>query len=1033
MAELEFKDFTGGLNENYNTARPNQYAKADNILLNREGNPITRPGSTLFDVANSRLPTGNQRVGTIINYNRDQALFCHSGNRLFQYNAGWTEILGPSGGPALPTLSANAKLSFSEWKKHVLISSDEQIPPLKLYPDANGNFQIRTAGLPLLPTTQNFVTTTIQTQAIALANALRTAMIAHFADTGMHLQADTIASALITAPAATNLVTLLTLTGQLLKAYDRHFNDYTGVSQFHYKEVIDQTLAPAASKEDQQLLSVIAPNKLEDAAARLNDLKQRFNTHDGADAIHTHFHPIPNYQVLSTPFIDDATSGPSAQLDIAYIFAFANQIKARYNAHIADGGTATTPHSTAADHINTVTSPDANTWETLEALIYEIRYRYTAHDSDAQSTSGWVFHVGKENPSHALTPQLFSTYNNAPYPDLFAGLRAKNVSEIVAMLNTLAQTINAHISDFAAHYSTNTTAYVPHLIASGTVTLSSYEYAFVPLYTYYIGAVEFQTRGTPIYMLASDVISIQNQSLQISNIPSVANSSNTNYDTTNIQIEIYRSQDGQTQMYLVDTIANGTTSYTDGTTDAELIGSPLIYTASGESDNDAPPMAKFVHIVNDTPYYGNLKFPDGTSYPNRIQQAKSGTLDACPGDYFVDLPYENVGISSYRGVPIAWTKSTQYRIEGSMDSVGRGSIRAVGITDSVGMDASFSPIQTDEGVIFAGSDGFYLTDGYKQQKLSRDWLKTYLNLISSTSKASAIHGTLDRKNQRVWWVCNEASSDNDKAYILDLNFPLNENSVFTSASGGASFSPTAIGYFSGQIIRGDSRGYVFAHSESVKNDPKVDTSVSASLWGKSAIIYNLTTAATDFGTSLIKKWVAMVFLKAKNLGNLSLQINGINDDGSTHSCTPIRSRAPTGLINEKRHFPAGYMRCFSKQLQITNALVVITNSDTLGLATVDPVGKTVTLTSGIWPAYLNDQFLTLAGDGYTQQFTILSQSGAAITVSDLGNNLPAAGSYKWEIKGYAKDEQLQLLSITVPYQPMGPSQTSATTETGANT
>lgn len=1214
--DLEIKDFTGGLTDEPMTARPNQYAKANNILLNREGNPCSRPGSDLFDVDHAQLPSGNQRVGQLINYNKDTALLAQSATHLYLYDSGWTEVTGPSSTAAFPTVTATARMSYAEWKRHLLICFDSQIPPLVMYVDENGDYQVRTAGLPRLPTPDNFFSSGIQADCISLANDLKTQILAHFADTDQHKAEDTVSEAIITASDATDTPSLLTLTGQLLIAYAKHYSDYIGNGQYHYREgslitgfstlSYDSSNFPVADPPDQQLVSIVAPTNLQESAERLNDLRQKFNTHDGNDDVHN-AHSGGN-QETGSPFIGNTFSGPNAFLDPSYLYGYANTIKSRMNAHFGDGGTSSAPHSTAADSTNTIATSDANSWDSLEELVFNIRIKWHQHELDAQADSGWSYHVNKEDPpegadNYDVTPTINPSYPSQPFPDTFGGLRSKNVIDIVAMMNKLKNAANAHMLDLTAHYTTNpTSSYVEHQIEFSDVSLATYAYAVVPLYTYQANGIEFQVRGAPVFFEATDVISINNSPLTIHNISSVSNASNTIYDTDNIQIEIYRTIDGGDTYYLVDTIDNGTTSYNDYTTDGLIQSNQTLYTTGGVVEFDTPPSAKYVHVVGDIAYYGN--FVDGsTSYSNRIRQAVSGIPWACPGDFYVDLPQDNAGISSHEGIPIAWTATTQYRLEGQIDELGRGSIEAIPLPESVGLVASFSPLQTDQGVIFMGPDGFYITNGYEQKRISRDWLMTYLGLLDNSSTICA---ALDRNYKRTYWGVNSGgSTDNDTCYVLDLNFPLSENSIFTTLTNDSHFAPTALTFFAGQIIRGDTRGYVFKHDPSYTNDPRIDTSNSASSWSKKTIVYDFITAAFDFGTSKLKKWISQVMVQCRNLGNLSLQINGINDDGkSTQACKPIRSRSSSGLIQEKRHFPAGNLRCFAKQIEFTNADVLIEDSDGSAQATLaQGVGK-LAINSGSWPtdtlgnagttldaqtatsgaqfylqygsptclqqfvasessdvesidfAYVTNQYVVgqmrlqiyavdesgiktgsalgssdyvtmpastsrvfhfpfstpvslvagtqycivtscdetltaalasfsnnatiqaqrsssaassrklyifdtsswvdedstcvfsvnaveggdfhhftvgLENDGYVKRYPVITATSTVLYLSDPGTDLPADGTYKWELYGLPKTEKLQLLSFTLPYTAMGQTQESATSEvTGGN-
>ena len=114
--------------------------------------------------------------------------------------------------------------------------------------------------------------------AILLANSLKTVMNAHAADTpGEHAAADGVNFPVAT-PNATNLATVLTLTGSLLTAYAAHNADamLVGAWAFHIAQVNANALA-----------SAVAPVTLQEALARLNDLKAKYNAHQTSAVSHS--------------------------------------------------------------------------------------------------------------------------------------------------------------------------------------------------------------------------------------------------------------------------------------------------------------------------------------------------------------------------------------------------------------------------------------------------------------------------------------------------------------------------------------------------------------------------------------------------------------------------------------------------------------------------------------------------------------------------------------------------------------------------
>lgn len=115
--------------------------------------------------------------------------------------------------------------------------------------------------------------------AITLANSLKTITNAHAADAAEHATAaDTVNYPVATAD-ATDLATLLALSGALLTAYDAHDDDAELGAAWAYH------IAQEAG--DASLTSAVTPTTLQEAITRLNDLKAKYNTHDADGTAHT--------------------------------------------------------------------------------------------------------------------------------------------------------------------------------------------------------------------------------------------------------------------------------------------------------------------------------------------------------------------------------------------------------------------------------------------------------------------------------------------------------------------------------------------------------------------------------------------------------------------------------------------------------------------------------------------------------------------------------------------------------------------------
>lgn len=536
----------------------------------------------------------------------------------------------------------------------------------------------------------------------------------------------------------------------------------------------------------------------------------------------------------------------------------------------------------------------------------------------------------------------------------------------------------------------------------------------------------------------------------ISVIPSISNGVTGNFRTADIKVEIYRTVQNGTAYYRVGEVGNGTTTFNDTVSDADLILNKPLYTEGGVVANDRPPKCKIVDVLQDTGYFSNIQLDDGQILNYRCQQSIPGDIDSAPGSFFVDVDDEIVAQSSTKSNPVLLCRRFAYRINGSFDSLGRGGMTAERISDTAGCVSAQGAVKALDGVFWAGLDGIYYTDGYQVQKLNQDYDKTYKTFVTNggtpdTARSDRIQGKYDQKKNRIVWTIQTTGTDVNMCYVLDLNWGVRANATFTTLSGGDSFSPTAIEYYNGDLIRCDSRGYVLIHKDTLKSDLKIDVNISPANWVKKTIIYNHESISYNFGTSFTRKYVTGINVTCESSTNLSLQLISNNDDDKVISdLLPIRFRGvvtwgdediywgdtsltwnQAGLINEKRKMPHGSLRCNYKSIKFTNAKVVIISSDTIGTADVNSAAKTATLTNLAqydWPSSSVDYFISFQDDGYVKEYVITSRTDDVVTYQDLSNTTHTLTGQKWVIRGYPKDEVLNLLNYAIHYELFGKTQ-----------
>lgn len=747
-------------------------------------------------------------------------------------------------------------------------------------------------------------------------------------------------------------------------------------------------------------------------------------------------------------------------LDLFAAISLANEFRTDYIAHIAN-----TSRHPVADSVNTITAPAASDLFTLITLVTELCTDYNAHALDADAGTP-TYHTA----TAATSRKLFQT--TAP----------RTLSECIERLDDLKTKYNLHEATATPPHngtSANAVTTSRSLSIATAGTGFNYIYAFVWVYEYTVGNLKYIDFGPVKQVAFSKTAAIDAGSpATISNFApfAIANGSIFNWDTANLYLRIYRTiNNGDTFYWVedqVDTTASntrvgyvansaisGATTYVDGATDAIIqAANKQLYINGGVLDNDQPPPCKFIHITDNFAYYGYIK--EGTDeFPSRVYQSSSSDPDSVPGANFVDLEDEVVGISSFNSIPIVFCKRFVYRLDGFYDDLGRGQIQPLKIINAPGCVGNQSIVQAAEGVFYAGLDGFYWTDGYQVTKVSDEWNETYKDLVSTSTKQKRIIGCYEEQERKIHWGIqyDDSSSDNDRIITLDLRWGIKRDSCFTTWSNSTHFAPTALVVYDKLLVRGDRRGYLFKHQETTRTDPKVDTATTPDNWEEVYIPFRLKTVHYDFGDQKNRKFVPRITFIARNRTNLSLTIASINDQGkSTQNLREVRFRGNNtwgdellvwgddsllwgqdGEIAVWMRFPAGQLRCQHKQLEFTNAFTIITNSDTLGTATISNAANTITLdnASAKFPSNSVDYYISHGVDNYGAQFLVTainSPTNTALTLQDVSNVLPTGAGLEWLLKGYKKEEAIEFDTITVQAIPLSRTQQQYTGDIGEN-
>lgn len=589
-------------------------------------------------------------------------------------------------------------------------------------------------------------------------------------------------------------------------------------------------------------------------------------------------------------------------------------------------------------------------------------------------------------------------------------------------------------------------------------TAGSYIYAFVWKHTFTSGTRTFVDRSAPFYETKANIYG---------NVKGTAgtlvNSGGESYYATaaagseSLVLEIYRTVNAGTVFYLVGSVdyAALATGVTDGIADATLVNNTTLYITDGSAPRDQPPISKFFHVTESgVGLYAHIY--DGTDvFKNRVGQSLPGIPNARPGNFFDDTNEEVTGVSSFRDVPIVFCTNSIYRGEGQFTTTGEGEFKLKKVVDGIGCINHNSIVQTFVGVFFAGSSGFYWTDGYTVTKLSDELNDTYSTAFSTAARQRACNGAFDEINLRVLWTALETSTA-DQLFVFHLRQGIKPNAAFAIWGGFTetthpesniwpatvpltitdNYQAKGLLWADGSLYRGDSRGYTFLFDSAMKTDPRVDTSLATySSWGTTYIAYDWESVAIDFGAGLVRKWTPSVELIVKARGNISVRPRIDRDlEDNVKQCREIKEVSevtwgqagilwgdPALWSSERalrlfqRRFPARGLRCTYRTVGFANSFTILYKSDSFALGTLNHAAKTLLLAAGSWPTDLLDYYVSFEGDNYTDKFLITVRSASTLTLSDATGRLPINGTYKWQIHGYAKGNVLNVQAVNLPY------------------
>lgn len=668
----------------------------------------------------------------------------------------------------------------------------------------------------------------------------------------------------------------------------------------------------------------------------------------------------------------------------------------------------------------------------------------------------------------------------------------ESVTGMMALAEELFFALESHTRDGAIHISGQNGVDVMNNTSNGTMKVSNTTYLqnvpdtpfFIPEYgtlsyaffysdAYVVDQFQQTDRlvvGNPVYVGPIDVmrkyaiqekIDSKNEEIypnaynklltpeSITDIPTLAL-----YDT-DIKVNIYRQSLNGSTYFLVDEIANGTSSYLDYSLDTvssqgknPLITRQEIYTTGGVVGFDQVEGAKFLHIVNNKAYYAGI-YEDGKLIKNRLLQSINGAPDAVPASFFDDFEDEIVGLSSARSNLIVFCKNSIYRESGEFGETGQGYLKHDKISDVIGGLNQKSIVQTEIGVFFAGTDGFYYTDGYQIIKLSLEIDKTYKTFTKTDNQKRSIVGSYDTLNRRIWFSVKLTNGDNYNTafYVLHLNDGVKPSAAYTKCYG-ANIDHTTHIFFNGANWVGVADGYIKYSSPDQKSDENTTDAYTK------AVQFNYLSCALDAGTIYKRKYTTKLHVMGDNNGNAQIQpyiVRDKNADNNGMKSMPeinyqdnLEWGQPsclwgndetywnnTGMMDEWRRFPRTTLRSDVFQVGFRNADIGVYNSENsffpeFTFASVETISSIATIYSEtpdhddiVWPSDLQGMFISFDFDDYETKYEILSQSGNELTFD---GTFPAdLAEMKFVISGNKKNQRASINSYVVHFAQIGDS------------
>lgn len=456
----------------------------------------------------------------------------------------------------------------------------------------------------------------------------------------------------------------------------------------------------------------------------------------------------------------------------------------------------------------------------------------------------------------------------------------------------------------------------------------------------------------------------------------------------------------------------------------------ILYTNGGVTSSTQPPKTKVLWQANGYVYYGGV-YDGDTFLANRVLQSAQLAPDWVPGENSVDFDSPVVGGGSARNVNVCLTETGVYRLEGAFGLDKSGSIVKQQISNQIGGIAPGSVVVTEVGLFFAGTNGFYYTDGYQCIRISQELVTTYALATTSAAQKRCIQGTYDRTNRRVYWTLRSdpTQTDSDIISVFDINFGLTPSGTFTTLFGNEdSWNPSSIGTKDNVIYMGDEDGYLYFFDAATKTDPLKDTGSAPSTWIDTYIPWEYRSTIMDFGGTALRKLFSRIHHVGKNRGDVALQYYIIADNKVAQDLAPMRFIDDgAGVVDQWRRVGGQKIRADFYQVGVRNGRFTVYNSDTYGAVPnfISRVGTetTIEMIASPFPDDTQGMSLCFSSDAYQTEFLILSSTlvmgNQQLLLADPDNKAQGLISLQWEIRGFMKEQAFALDALTIWYDEQG--------------